>query len=131
LPALRAPVIDAIRSTKVRGEQKRRAILDAIRRSGESDEPWTAEAEVAFDTWSDAMPDVQRTNMNMAVPVCYAAGCIADVTFPDEATHRAAAEAFRKLEETGVGHGGRVQTPAELSDGKVVASWIMLRPHDP
>jgi hypothetical protein len=129
LSPLRAPVIDAIRGAS-RGEQKRREMVDAIRRSGESDEPWTAEAEVAFETWTEAMPKEQRKQLQIAEPVCYAAGCIADVTFPDATSHRAASEAFRKLTESNAGHGGRVQTPPEVQGSKLVTSWFMLRPND-
>lgn len=127
---LRAPVIEAIRSNELRGEAKRKAMLEAIRSSGESDEEWTAESEEAFDSWTNAMPKELRGKITMSEPRCFAAGCVADVTFADAETHRAAARTFRSLAEQGAGHGGRVQTPAESQGSKLVASWIMLRPQD-
>jgi hypothetical protein len=125
---LRAPIIDAIRSDKLRGEQKRTAMVEAIRSSGESDEPWTAEAEDAFDSWTSSMPRELRGKIVLSEPRCYAAGCITDVTFPDAESHRLAARTFRSLTEADAGHGGRVQTPPEPQGSRLVTSWIMLRP---
>jgi hypothetical protein len=126
---LRAPVVDAIRAD-LKGEDKRKAMLEAIRSSGESDEEWTAEAADAFETWSDAMPKEVRSGISVAEPRCYNAGCVADLTFSDEPSYRAAAKAFRAISETRSGHGGRVQTPSQPQGKRVVASWIMLRPQD-
>jgi hypothetical protein len=129
--ALRTSTVDAIRSVTLQGEQKRKAMLAAIQSSGDSDEPWTAEAEDAFGRWQTAMPRGLRGKVSVADPQCYAAGCVAEVTFADAESHRAAAAAFRSLGEQSAGHGGRVQTPAEPRGTMLVASWIMLRPQDP
>jgi hypothetical protein len=49
------------------------------------------------------------------------------VTFPDRATFEQGATEFRKIQEQVAV--ARVQTPGvELADGKVQASWMMLRP---
>lgn len=127
---LRMPVISAIRANQPDDEARYRAMRDALARSGPSEEPWTRGANAVFEGWSRALPAGLDVSIDPRSVRCFLAGCQVDVSFADAAGYGAAAAAFREIDEAGASHGGRVQTPAiRRVDGRVQASWMMLRPN--
>jgi hypothetical protein len=129
--AIRAPVIDAVRAYRLPPLERRAKILAAIEDSGPSRERWTDAAEQVFSSWTATLaPEDQRTLLRGDVQ-CFVAACRVSLTFADEAAFQRAVQAFRKLNDPGAPHGGRVQTPAaRLADGRLEAYWIMIRPEN-
>lgn len=103
-------------------------MLRAIEASGVSQEPWTERAQGSFDAWRGAMPESALRALRVGPVACFRAGCVVEVSFASEAAYQEAARAFRTIAERDPAHGGRVQTPADIRAGKIVANWIMLRP---
>lgn len=122
----RLPVIYAIRGNYANDQARFDAMRDALQRSGPSTEEWTTSARSTFERWSSSLQNIERS-LDAKSLRCYVAGCEMLVTFPDRATFEKGASEFRKIhEEVAV---ARVQTPGvALPDGKVQASWMMLRP---
>lgn len=122
----RLPVIYAIRADFANDQARFDAMREALERSGPSTEPWTTSARSTFERWSSALKNVERS-LDTESLRCYVAGCEMLVTFPDRATFEKGASEFRSIhEEVPV---GRIQTPGVARpDGKVQASWMMLRP---
>lgn len=123
------PVVLAIRGDHKSLEEKRAAMIAALEASGPSDEGWTAGAPSTFEAWKQQMPDEVRSSLSLRSVRCYQSGCAVDVELGSAAAYEAAAKAFRTLRDDGLSHGGRVQTPAaKLDNGRVTATWMMLRP---
>lgn len=126
--AIRAPVVNAIRRIELGPLDRRAAILEAMEASGASDEPFTRTMPGMVAAWirglpRDAMP------LDSGAPRCFRAGCETTLRFRDEASYRAAAAAYRAIDDPGAEHGGRVQTPpAVREDGTIEVVWIALRP---
>lgn len=126
---IRLPVILAIRGNHTSSEARREAMLDALRNSGPSDEPWTRKSTAVFGDWTGGISSDVGLHADFTNPQCYQAGCEVELSFPDRASYDRAAEKFRSFQEDNATHGGRVQTPpVEGDDGQMRASWIMLRP---
>lgn len=127
-PAKR-PLILAIRDSGKGPAAKRRAMLQALEDSGESSGGWTPRAQQVFENWRAQLPDEFRNRISLRDVRCFRAGCAVDITFDSEDEYRRAASLFPRLKESGMPHGGRVQTPIEPGAGVYgTASWIMLSP---
>ncbi|WP_394826036.1 hypothetical protein [Pendulispora albinea] len=126
---LRLPVIQAIRGDFASPEARHDAMLDALRRSGESREPWTSVARDVYGKWNEALPADPARRVDWRSVQCYRAGCEVRMSFADRKSYESAAAAFRSIREDAAPHGGRVQTPPVVeADGTVSAAWILLRP---
>jgi hypothetical protein len=122
----RLPVIYAIRADYPNDQARLEAMRDALQKSGASTEPWTGSARSIFERWSSALEGIERTVDDSSLR-CYIAGCEILVTFPDRATFERGSAKFRGIiEQTPM---GRVQTPGvSLPDGRVLVSWMLMRP---
>ncbi len=129
LPEQHLRVVRALRSSHATPLARRDAVLAELQASGESQEPWTQQARAALDTWRTT---IQRDVLPVRAepPRCYAAGCVARVTFPDPASYE---EARYRVPGLKLGDVGRhLQLPAEhLPSGEVVVSWAVLSPARP
>ncbi|MFP2932624.1 hypothetical protein ACLESO_47255, partial [Pyxidicoccus sp. 3LG] len=129
LPETRLRVVKALRGAHATPDARREAVLAELTASGDSGEPWTADARSALDAWrtrvgEDVLP------VRAEPPRCYSAGCVARVTFPDAASFDAAFERTSELKLDTAS--ARLQLPPErLASGEVVASWVVLRPDAP
>lgn len=128
---VRLPVILALRGDHPTPRARREAMLDALRRSGPSDEAWTKQAVPVFEDWTRGLSSDIGHRLDWSSARCFQAGCEVELSFPDRASYERAAREFRTLREEGAAHGGRVQTPAiDAPNGEVRASWILMRPDD-
>ncbi|WP_426735276.1 hypothetical protein [Myxococcus faecalis] len=129
LPESRKLLVQALREAPADPKARRDAVLASLESSGVSQEPWTAGAREALDTWRQRMATSIQP-VEAEPPRCFAAGCVTRVTFPDAATHDAA---FRLTPELRLpGNAAHLQLPAEhLASGQVLATWVVLRPDTP
>ncbi|HEX5749665.1 MAG TPA: hypothetical protein VFZ09_25770 [Archangium sp.] len=129
LPEQHLRVVRALRAGYATPLARRDAVLAELHASGESQEPWTRGARVALDTWRTTI-EANVLPVQAEPPRCYAAGCVARVTFPDAASHE---EARQRVPGLKLGDVGRhLQLPPEhLPSGEVVVSWAVLSPARP
>ncbi|WP_426744633.1 hypothetical protein VZQ01_23675 [Myxococcus faecalis] len=122
-------LVQALRKAPADPKARRDAVLASLESTGASQEPWTAGAREALDTWRQRMATSIQP-VEAEPPRCFAAGCVTRVTFPDAATHDAA---FRLTPELRLpGNAAHLQLPAEhLASGQVLATWVVLRPDTP
>jgi hypothetical protein len=125
----RLPVIYAIRADYPNDQARFEAMRDALQKSGVSTEPWTGSARSIFERWGSALDGIERTVDSSSLR-CYVAGCEMLVTFPDRTTFEQGSTKFRGIsDQTPM---GRVQTPGvSLPDGRVLVSWMLMRPDTP
>lgn len=124
------PVIRAIREDHPTPAARKEAMLEALRASGPTSDPWARRGREVFEKWETLMPKELELAPLRETAACYQAGCEITVRFPSQAAAEKGAEAFRQLQDQGaLLHAGRVQTPAvEVGAGLYESSWIMLRP---
>jgi hypothetical protein len=122
-------VVTALRGEHPTPDTRRDAVLAALAASGSGTEPWMEEARAALDTWR-ARVEADVLPVRAEPPRCFAAGCVARVTFPDAASFE---EAFGRTASLQLGTGStHLQLPPErLPSGEVAASWVVLRPEAP
>jgi hypothetical protein len=122
-------VVRALRGKYVTPEERRGAVLAELAATGDSSEPWTADARAALDTWR-ARVEEEVLPVRAEPARCFNAGCVARVTFPDAASFEAS---FQRTAELRLGTAGtHLQLPPErLPSGELVASWVVLRPDAP
>lgn len=126
LPETRLRLVKALRADHASPQARRDAVLAELLASGDSVEPWTRDAHAALDTWHERLPPEARP-VQTEPARCYAAGCVSHVTFPDEASFRAAWERASSLAPSA--HGAHLQLPPErLASGGVRVPWLVLRP---
>ncbi|NVJ13462.1 hypothetical protein HV826_04730 [Myxococcus sp. AM010] len=128
-PASRLPLVKALRGTYAAPEARRDAVLAELRASGVSHEPWTEQARAALAKWH-AQVEADVLPVQAEPPRCFAAGCVARVTFPDGDSFQ---EAFRRTADLQLGERTtHMQLPPERKpSGEVVAAWLVLRPATP
>ncbi|WP_228564899.1 hypothetical protein [Myxococcus sp. AB036A] len=128
-PALRLRLVTALRGTYPSPEARRDAVLAELTTSGESHEPWTAQARAALAKWH-AQVEADVLPVQAEPPRCFAAGCVARVTFPDSDSFQ---ESFRRTADLRLGEDAtHMQLPPERrASGEVVAAWLVLRPATP
>ena len=128
-PAERLPLVKALRGTYPAPEARRDAVLAELTASGASHEPWTEQARVALAKWH-AQVEANVLPVQAEPPQCFAAGCVARVTFPDGDSFL---ESFRRTADLQLGEGTtHMQLPPERQpSGEVVAAWLVLRPATP
>ncbi|ABF90755.1 conserved hypothetical protein [Myxococcus xanthus DK 1622] len=128
-PAQRLRLVTALRGTHPSPEARRDAVLAELTASGESHEPWTAQARAALAKWH-AQVEADVLPVQAEPPRCFAAGCVARVTFPDSDSFQ---ESFRRTADLRLGEGTtHMQLPPERrASGEVVAAWLVLRPATP
>ncbi|WP_224368404.1 hypothetical protein [Hyalangium versicolor] len=123
---LRHRIVLALRGQYPTPLERRDAILAEFLASGESQEPWTLQARAGLDRWRELIgADVLPVRAEPSV--CFAAGCLERVTFPDPESY---AEAHRRVPQLQLGDvGPHMQLPPEyLPSGEVIVSWAVLRP---
>jgi hypothetical protein len=126
---LRRRIVLALRARHLSDTARRDAVLAEFISSGESLEPWTEQARGALERWRQEI-DTTVLPIRAEPAGCYAAGCLARVTFPDAASYAAAQQLTPRLQLGQVGP--HMQLPPEhLSSGEVVVSWAVLRPEAP
>lgn len=128
-PATRLPLVMALRGAYPSPEARGEAVLAALTATGPSHEPWTKQARAALATWH-AQVEADVLPVQAEPPRCFAAGCVARVTFPDGDSFQ---ESFRRTADLRLGDGTtHMQLPPERrSSGEVVATWLVLRPATP
>ena len=125
----RLRIVTALRGEHATPEGRRDAVLAALAATGDSDEPWTQEARAALATWRTRVEeDVLPVRAEPAR--CFAAGCVARVTFPDAASFDAAFQRTAAL-RLGTASAHLQLPPERLPSGEVIASWVVLRPDAP
>ncbi|NPC82290.1 hypothetical protein HPC49_29235 [Pyxidicoccus fallax] len=119
----------ALRGEHATPEQRRDAVLAELAATGDSSEPWTADARAALETWRSRV-DEEVLPVRAEPARCFAAGCVARVTFPDAHSFEAS---FQRTASLRLGAAGsHLQLPPErMPSGEVVASWVVLRPDAP
>jgi hypothetical protein len=129
LPEQHLRVVSALRAGYATPLARRDAVLAELQASGESQEPWTHQARTALDTWRTTI-EADVLPVHAEPPRCYAAGCVARVTFPDAASYE---EARHRVPGLKLGDVGRhLQLPPEhLPSGEVTVSWTVLSPARP
>ncbi|HYO71771.1 MAG TPA: hypothetical protein VEU33_37405 [Archangium sp.] len=126
LPEQHLRVVRALRAGYATPLARRDAVLAELHASGESQEPWTRGARAALDTWRTTI-EANVLPVRAEPPRCYAAGCMARVTFPDVASYEEARQRVPGLKLGDVGP--HLQLPPEhLPSGQVVVSWAVLPP---
>jgi hypothetical protein len=126
LPEQHLRVVRALRASYATPLGRRDAVLAEFHASGESQAPWTRGARAALDTWRTTI-ETNVLPVRAEPPRCYAAGCVARVTFPDVASYEEARQRVPGLKLGDVGP--HLQLPPEhLSSGQVVVSWAVLPP---
>ena len=125
----RVRMVAALRGEHASAESRRDAVLAELVATGGSQEPWTEDARAALETWR-ARIEEEVLPVRAEPARCFAAGCVARVTFPDAASFEAS---FQRTPGLRLGPGGaHLQLPPErLPSGEVVASWVVLRPDAP
>ncbi|GEL72225.1 hypothetical protein [Myxococcus virescens] len=128
-PAQRLRLVTALRGAYSSPEARRDAVLAELTASGESHEPWTAQARAALAKWH-AQVEADVLPVQAEPPRCFAAGCVARVTFPDSDSFQ---ESFRRTADLRLGEDTtHMQLPPERrASGEVVAAWLVLRPATP
>lgn len=128
-PAQRLRLVTALRGTYSAPDARRDAVLAELTASGESHEPWTEQARAALAQWH-AQVETDVLPVQAEPPRCFAAGCVARVTFPDGDSFQ---ESFRRTADLRLGEGTtHMQLPPERrASGEVVAAWLVLRPATP
>lgn len=123
---LRGRIAQALRGEHPTPVARRDAVLGEFFASGESQEPWTQEAQAALDRWRETIATSVRP-VRLEPMGCYSAGCLAQVKFPDAASYE---EAHRRVAGLQLGEvGPHMQLPPEhLPSGEVAVSWAVLRP---
>ncbi|MDY7228170.1 hypothetical protein [Hyalangium rubrum] len=123
---LRSRIVLALRGQHPTPLARRDAVLSEFLSSGVSQEPWTQEARAALEHWREQIA-ASVLPVRAEPSVCYAAGCLERVTFPDPESF---AEAQRRVPQLALGSvGPHMQLPPEhLPSGEVVVSWAVLRP---
>ena len=126
-PRLR--IVTALRGEHATPERRRDAVLAELAATGDSGEPWTEDARAALATWRTRVEeDVLPVRAEPAR--CFAAGCVARVTFPDAASFDAAFQRTAAL-RLGTASAHLQLPPERLPSGEVIASWVVLRPDTP
>ncbi|WPB82693.1 hypothetical protein KYC5002_13635 [Archangium violaceum] len=126
LPEQHLRIVRALRADHATPLARRDAVLAEFHASGESQEPWTQGARSALDTWRTTI-EADVLPVRAEPPHCYAAGCVARVTFPDAASYEEARQRVPALKLGDVGP--HMQLPPEhLPSGQVVVSWAVLSP---
>nr|WP_225937340.1 hypothetical protein [Myxococcus sp. RHSTA-1-4] len=125
----RLRVVKALRGEHATPEARRGAVLAELAATGGSSEPWTEDARAALDTWRTRVEE-EVLPVRAEPARCFAAGCVARVTFPDAASFEAS---FQRTAALRLGTAGaHLQLPPErLPSGEVVTSWVVLRPDAP
>ncbi|ATB50877.1 hypothetical protein [Corallococcus macrosporus] len=128
-PAQRLRLVTALRGTYTAPDDRRDAVLAELTASGESHAPWTEQARAALAQWH-AQVEADVLPVQAEPPRCFAAGCVARVTFPDGDSFQ---ESFRRTADLQLGEGTtHMQLPPERrASGEVVAAWLVLRPATP
>lgn len=129
LSETRVRVVTALRGEHPTPDTRREAVLAELAASGSGAEPWMEDARGALTTWR-ARVEADVLPVRAEPPRCFAAGCVARITFPDAASFD---EAFSRTAELPLGTGSaHLQLPPErLPSGEVAASWVVLRPEGP
>ncbi|MCP3099750.1 hypothetical protein LZ198_12820 [Myxococcus sp. K15C18031901] len=124
----RQRVVQALRSARA-PDVRRETVLSVVRASGESQAAWTGQARAALETWRRRVEE-EVLPVQAEPPHCFAAGCVARVTFPDKDSFEAS---FRRTPEWRLGApGAHLQLPPErLTSGEVIATWLVLPPDAP
>ncbi|WP_233166191.1 hypothetical protein [Archangium sp. Cb G35] len=126
LPEQYLRIVRALRADHATPLARRDAVLAEFHASGESQEPWTQGARSALDAWRTTI-EADVLPVQSEPPRCYAAGCVARVTFPDAASYEEARQRVPALKLGDVGP--HMQLPPEhLPSGQVVVSWAVLPP---
>jgi hypothetical protein len=125
--ARRDPIIAAVRRSELSPEGRHEAMTRALEESGTSSEPWTHDFPATADTWRARMPPETRPQLGQ--PRCFRGGCLQPVAFASMEDYQAAAEAFRRLDDRDLLHGGRMLLPPRThADGSIGTGWILLPP---
>jgi hypothetical protein len=122
-------LVRALRGNHATPDARREAVLAELAASGGSREPWTQDALSALDTWRTRISE-EVLPVSAGPSRCFAAGCVARITFPDAASFE---EAFQRTPGLRLGTASaHLQLPPErLPSGEVVAAWVVLRPDGP
>jgi hypothetical protein len=110
--------------------EARREVLDQLARSGISNEEWTTAAPAIYSELAtqlrQALP--ASANLEMSFDTCFAAGCVAHLSYSNRTDFRLVAQKLGNAGATTAWAGPKMATPAEQINGRQQSDFILLRP---
>jgi len=111
----------------------REILANALARTGPSTEPWTRDAA---STYANLAAEIQQTlpalgTLQISPMTCYAAGCMASISYPATADVRALSQDLSTARAVLDWPGPKMMSPGEATaDGKQESTWILFRPDE-
>jgi hypothetical protein len=113
-------------------KQARENFLKKVLESGPP-EPWSRQAEVAFDKSVASLPAEVRSGVHWGSMRCASSGCVVDATCANRGVSRQLEEllAMRTVESPIRDWQGDVRRSAEveLENGELIATWALMKPN--
>jgi hypothetical protein len=110
----------------------RKLLADSLAATGPSTEPWTAQAATTYTTLAAELKQSlsEGTDLQISSPHCYAAGCIAMITYPAAVDFITLAQTMSQTRAILAWPGGKLTSPVEVvQPGRQESSWILIRPN--
>lgn len=108
----------------------RTLMQSALADTGGTSAHWTYTAESTFRAiGTEARDQLHLPNLQITSPQCYAAGCIASITFPQNTDFLSAEDSLATSKTLRGWPGAKMASPPELQpNGALATSWILFRP---
>ena len=104
-------------------------VMKQLHASGNSSEPWTAQAARLVGVWAQETPPALRDRVQLGAMECFHDGCVTMATYADASAYSDFDRFFPFSDAFSGWPGIKHRTgPAADPDGKMHAAWVFFRP---